>query len=180
MKLFPEIAEIMREPGDMTGSGLSFYGLFGAGKALFVKELLENTDKKIVFTAKSELSGADLYRDMCFLIGSENVVMPDASEYMIYDAMPSGNASQHNRIKALIKMYEGDYKVAVITPALLMERLPEAENLKRATLTILKGEEYDLPGISEKLSRMGYTKVPRAEEQGQFSQRGDILDIFPY
>ena len=39
--------------------------------------------------------------------------------------------------------------------------------------------ELDLNGFSEKITILGYERVPLVETEGQWSRRGDIVDVFP-
>lgn len=39
--------------------------------------------------------------------------------------------------------------------------------------------ELDLDTFSERLAQLGYERVPLVEMEGQWSRRGDIVDVFP-
>jgi len=47
------------------------------------------------------------------------------------------------------------------------------------TLYLEKNQDYNLSQILRKLDEMGYEKVLRVSEPGEFSQRGGIIDVFP-
>ena len=51
--------------------------------------------------------------------------------------------------------------------------------LWRQCLTIRVGDEGDVEEISTQLATLGYDRVPLVETEGQWSRRGDIIDIFP-
>lgn len=47
------------------------------------------------------------------------------------------------------------------------------------SLKLYKGEEVDLAQVHERLVELGYRRRPKVAEEGDFAQRGGILDIFP-
>ena len=42
-----------------------------------------------------------------------------------------------------------------------------------------KGDEVDLEALGETLAQLGYERVTTIEQEGSWSRRGDIVDIFP-
>ncbi|MDJ0734850.1 MAG: transcription-repair coupling factor [Nostocaceae cyanobacterium] len=67
----------------------------------------------------------------------------------------------------------------VATHAALQPHLPPATAFQPFCLTIKKGMEFDLNTFSEEITRLGYERVPLVEMEGQWSRRGDIVDVFP-
>ncbi|GAH65561.1 unnamed protein product, partial [marine sediment metagenome] len=47
------------------------------------------------------------------------------------------------------------------------------------TLYLEKTQNYNFSQFLRKLDEMGYEKVLRVSEPGEFSQRGGIIDVFP-
>ena len=71
-------------------------------------------------------------------------------------------------------------KTAIIaTVGALQPHLPPPEAFKSFCVTLEKGMEFDLDGFSEKITILGYERVPLVETEGQWSRRGDIVDVFP-
>ena len=73
---------------------------------------------------------------------------------------------------------DGDPPVVVASAIALAEAVPDA-GLRPASFALHRGEEIDLPDVAELLVEAGYERVEQVEERGQFSVRGDILDVFP-
>ncbi|MBH8567164.1 transcription-repair coupling factor [Nostoc sp. CENA67] len=67
----------------------------------------------------------------------------------------------------------------VATVGALQPHLPPPEAFTPLCLTLKRGMEYDLDTFSEKITVLGYERVPLVETEGQWSRRGDIVDIFP-
>ncbi|NMG20931.1 transcription-repair coupling factor [Brasilonema bromeliae] len=71
-------------------------------------------------------------------------------------------------------------KMAVVaTVAALQPHLPPAEAFKPFCFTLKRGMEFDLDTFSEEITKLGYERVPLVETEGQWSRRGDIVDVFP-
>ncbi|MDM3860564.1 MAG: transcription-repair coupling factor [Aphanizomenon gracile PMC644.10] len=71
-------------------------------------------------------------------------------------------------------------KTAIIaTVGALQPHLPPPEAFKSFCVTLEKGMEFDLDGFGEKITLLGYERVPLVETEGQWSRRGDIVDVFP-
>jgi transcription-repair coupling factor (superfamily II helicase) len=71
-------------------------------------------------------------------------------------------------------------QIAIVTThAALQPHLPPPEAFYPFCLTIKSGIELDLDTFSEKITSLGYERVPLVETEGQWSRRGDIVDVFP-
>lgn len=67
----------------------------------------------------------------------------------------------------------------VTTERALQPHLPPKEAFKPYCLTLNRGMELELNRLSNELARLGYDRVPLVEMEGQWSRRGDIIDVFP-
>lgn len=70
--------------------------------------------------------------------------------------------------------------IAIIaTERALQPHLPPVEAFKPYCLTLQRGMELNLNDFSNRLAALGYERVPLVETEGQWSRRGDIVDVFP-
>jgi transcription-repair coupling factor (superfamily II helicase) len=67
----------------------------------------------------------------------------------------------------------------VATQGALQPHLPPSVSFNRFCVNIRRGMEFDLDSFGEKLATLGYERVPLVETEGQWSRRGDIVDVFP-
>lgn len=70
-------------------------------------------------------------------------------------------------------------RVIVAPLRAFLSPLPPPSVLARNSLCLSRGMEMDTSDMAERLSSKGYTRVPRVYVPGEFSARGEVLDIFP-
>ncbi|HEY9655456.1 MAG TPA: transcription-repair coupling factor, partial [Crinalium sp.] len=67
----------------------------------------------------------------------------------------------------------------ITTERALQPHLPPVSAFKPYCLTLKRGTELGLETLWHELARLGYDRVPLVETEGQWSRRGDIIDVFP-
>jgi len=74
----------------------------------------------------------------------------------------------------------GPWRPAIVaTERALQPHLPPPQVLASRCLSLTKGDSHDLEQLGETLTRLGYERVPTIEQEGSWSRRGDIVDVFP-
>lgn len=61
----------------------------------------------------------------------------------------------------------------------LRSLLPHPDNFQENYLLLTQGDEFEMTSLLEILASAGYEKTQRVMVPGEFSQRGDIVDIYP-
>lgn len=69
-------------------------------------------------------------------------------------------------------------RIFIITQRSFMSALPPPEYTKGFSFSLKKGDLIDTVKIAAKLTKIGYTRVSRVNVRGEFSLRGEVLDIF--
>ena len=70
-------------------------------------------------------------------------------------------------------------KAIVATERCLQPHLPPRQALEATCRTLKKGDELDLDDLADTLARLGYERVSTIDQEGTWSRRGDIVDIYP-
>ncbi|MFM7550625.1 MAG: transcription-repair coupling factor, partial [Cyanobacteriota bacterium] len=77
-------------------------------------------------------------------------------------------------------MAAGQPPLAIVaTERALQPHLPPPEAMRQRCLSLRKGANLDLEQLGETLTRLGYERVATIEQEGSWSRRGDIVDVFP-
>lgn len=74
--------------------------------------------------------------------------------------------------------FKGRARIFIFTQRSFITKLPNPEYLKNLSFKLKKGDKLDTTKIAEKLAAMGYIRVPKVSVCGEFSLRGEVLDIF--
>ena len=86
---------------------------------------------------------------------------------------------EHARIAALTAMRQGQCRVIIASIEALLQPTIAPEALEEHTLVLHCGEQIERDALIQKLIFGGYVRSESVSGAGQFSVRGDILDIFP-
>ncbi|NEQ48063.1 MAG: transcription-repair coupling factor [Leptolyngbya sp. SIOISBB] len=103
----------------------------------------------------------------------------EASPYDPFDQESEMTWGQLQALADLLTASNLEKTVVIATERALQPHLPPVEVLKEYCLTLTKGLEINLKELARRLARLGYEKVPLVETEGQWAQRGDIIDVFP-
>ncbi|MCK9169190.1 MAG: transcription-repair coupling factor [Treponema sp.] len=69
-------------------------------------------------------------------------------------------------------------RIFILTQRVFQSPLPPPEHLRCNTFRLQKGQQINTVKTAERLTSIGYIRVPRVSVQGEFSLRGEVLDIF--
>ncbi len=101
----------------------------------------------------------------------------EASPYELFDLEPELVWGQ---FQVLADCAQGKKGVALVaTERALQPHLPPPEVFQSFCLKLEPGMEMPPKQLGQHLARLGYERVNLVESEGQWSQRGDILDLFP-
>jgi transcription-repair coupling factor (superfamily II helicase) len=108
----------------------------------------------------------------------------EASPYEPFDPETEMTWGQMQVLADLVKSHQSlandQRQMAIVATSLsLQPHLPPVEVFQPYCLTLKRGMELDLDTFSNKLALLGYERVPMVEMEGQWSRRGDIVDVFP-
>ncbi|MCD8225262.1 MAG: transcription-repair coupling factor [Clostridiales bacterium] len=151
-------------------------GCMDSQKVHLMHEVAARTPWKLVVTY-DENRAKEIYEDFgCF---RADAWLYPARDLLFYSADIHGNLITRQRLQVWKHCLEDAGGVVVTTVDGLMDHLLPAKELRDEILHVETGQTLDLTVWRERLAAMGYERMPQVEGMGQFSVRGDILDIFP-
>ena len=86
---------------------------------------------------------------------------------------------EHERLSALHAAINGECDIVLTVPDAAMQYTVPPEILESRTKKIAVSENSDIENLCTLFIESGYARVDMVESSGQFSRRGDIIDIFP-
>ena len=151
-------------------SGLNDVGMVQLGTTIH-----EFTKKPICILTYNEIQARKIYEDIKYF--TENVVFFPKKDVVTYDYVAESKENLYERIDVLNKIKSKRGLIVVTTIEASMQKLPKKEILFKNEFKVKVGNEYNLEDIKRNLLELGYVRCDLIEGRGQFSVRGDIVDI---
>ncbi|MBD2608660.1 transcription-repair coupling factor [Scytonema hofmannii FACHB-248] len=166
----------------------------------FVTSAIAQTDKQNLLVVCATLEEAGRVYAQLEAMGWQTVHFYPTSEASPYEPFDPEREMTWGQMQVLADLGTGDWglgtgdwgmgkkeitnsqlpKVAIVaTERALQPHLPPPAAFKPFCLTLKRGMEFDSSSFGEKLATLGYERVPMVEMEGQWSRRGDIVDVFP-
>lgn len=157
---------------------LAITGLNASAKVFYFAELLNKINAPIVLIV-SDISTALRFVNELKLISNKNIEYLPCNEVSPYEPLYSDPNTLKQQLNILDNFSSGKISVIITTAkAILTKYLPD-QIFKNNLISIKLGDSLYPDRISELLIQLGYTRTTIAVEPGEFSRRGDILDVCP-
>lgn len=142
-----------------------------------IKQLLVKNAKGALIIC-NDVKDAREYVSALTAMGEKVSYIPDKEDELIFIRNKSGE-NIRERIKAFYEILTGKTDYAVATVSSLLSLYPDKDDYLSHVVTLKVGQERDLLEIVSLLSSCGYKRTSQVTDAGEFSLRGDILDVFP-
>jgi len=160
-------------------SSLQLNGVSRLPKGLVASALAKASSRNL-FVVSSTLEEASRWAAQLEAMGWETVHFYPTSEASPYEPFDPESEMTWGQMQVLADLVSGNQQLAIIaTQASLQPHLPPVDAFKPYCLTLKRGMSWDSKSVDEKLAQLGYERVPLVETEGQWSRRGDIVDVFP-
>jgi transcription-repair coupling factor (superfamily II helicase) len=114
------------------------------------------------------------------LMGWSSCHLYPTSEGSPYEPFDPTSEITWGQLQVLGELLDGGERFAIVaTERALQPHLPPPEALRSRCLSLRKGDTVNLEELGDTLARLGYERVPTIEQEGSWSRRGDIVDVFP-
>lgn len=130
-----------------------------------------------IIATYDEKRAREIYEDYRFY--DPNTYLYPAKDLIFYQADVHGNLQTKERIKALKPLMLSQEATIVTCFDAFMNHIVPFSVLEDAIIEISENDTIDLKELSAKLTALGYERNYQVENEGQFSIRGGIVDVFP-
>ena len=158
-------------------------GLWASGLAFFLSAWQTEQGGGVTLLVTSTLEEADDLVDSLALFSNVETLTFPAWESLFADESEPDGEILGLRLEAATRLSEDDggHPRFVVAPVqAILQPLPALEELRGSRLSLTTETDYVVADLTERLVTAGFRHVPLVEQGGEFSQRGDILDFFPY
>ena len=169
-KFIEIVNKIENDKSPIAISGLNDVGMVNLDVAIH-----EFTKRPICILTYNEIQAKKIYDDIKYF--TDNVVIFPKKEIVTYDYVAESKENLYERIESLNKIKSKKTLIVVTTIEAVMQKLPEKNTIYQNELKFKTGNSYKLDDIKRNLVDLGYVRCDLIEGKGQFSVRGDIVDI---
>ena len=142
----------------------------------YVTELLQNRlGKRAFIVVPDERAARSVIRTLDALDAPCLYFPP--KDYNFRDMEGLSRFEENQRIEVISKIRKNRYQAVIIPAEALCTLTVAPGDCKETVLTV--GEDFDYASLPEILTEYGYESFSKVEGPGQFSIRGDIVDVFP-
>jgi transcription-repair coupling factor (superfamily II helicase) len=169
-----EVLERSRRPDRLRLSGAG-----RAGRALVSSALAGQAEAPLLVIVPT-LEEAGRWAALLELMGWPSCQLYPTSEGSPYEPFDPTSEITWGQLQVLSELLDGAKPMAIVaSERALQPHLPPPAALQARCLSLRKGEGIDLEQLGETLTLLGYERVSSIEQEGSWSRRGDIVDVFP-
>ena len=159
-------------------SNNSISGLGATAKSFLVWYFAKKTNRPILFLTSNITRAVD-FQNKISVLEEDFSQFFEPQENSPYQLVYSNPQTYKNQLQLLKKFQTGDNKLLIMNAQSLLQLYSSEKFQNENALTFEKKKEFDFSNILEKLIEMGYKRESMVSAVGEFSLRGDILDIYP-
>lgn len=159
-------------------------GLNNGFRGFFLKEYIKKNETNILLVVPSEKDIDSVIADISIL--DVNYYTLPAWGTLAYSPISINSGIFATRIDMLCKLANvamskkiDKRTIFIATQKALLTPIPPISYVNTLKYKIVKGKDYDVLEITKLLTSWGYIRVPRVSVRGEFSQKGEVLDIYP-
>lgn len=172
----PGIAEVLSKL--KTGGHHLVSGISGSQRGLLADLTVASAKGPVLFIAPNLKDAETLLADFEFFSVKKGFLFP-GKPTLGAEVDAESPELESQRIIALEQVVSGSPCLVVAPATALLELLPPPGHIGADATTLMEGDEIPLEELTARLVRLGYLRVERVDGIGQFSQRGDIIDVYP-
>jgi transcription-repair coupling factor (superfamily II helicase) len=173
---FPSLAEkIEQGKKDIVISGLA-----GSGKSFILAYLEKRLQLPLLVLTYHPEEAIKLFEDLQSFLGEGEVLFFPSWEILPYELQVPHSEVLGARLSCLYNLLFRKKNMVVTHLRAIIEKTIPRDELKNKTIQLKTGDELELENLILRISELGFKRFPQVEEVGTYSQRGGILDLFPY
>ncbi len=162
-----------------SGAKTTLGGLHGSSRSLLASLLFASQDESLIAVLGTEKDARDFYRDCRVFSNQTDVFHYPAWDILTADFFTIQKEIELARLEALSALLSNRPCLMVTSLPALVQKIIPRRVFTGYMNTISLGDMVDRDDLAQKLLSGGYTRKTLVEERGEFSARGNIVDIYP-
>lgn len=152
-------------------------GLTNLAKEFLCSYFIENSKKKLLFITDSEQNALRYKSDFSSLFDFSCSIFP-YQDGSLYDLNRKNEYKYSDQLKVLRGEETPDFLIAPVKS--MFERFPDRKFYEENSLKIKVDDEINFDELPKILVKLGYKRSTMVVDVGEFSIRGDIIDIYSH
>lgn len=154
-------------------------GLSSSSKALAIATAFKTKKGKMLLVTSTQNEAEQLMSDLATLIDDKYLYHFFADDVAAAEFLFSSLDRTMSRLESLTFLQDREASGILVTSIIGTKiRLPKPETFAKSQISISVGDEMELDTIVKRLAQLGYERVTQVLSPGEYSRRGDILDIY--
>ncbi len=134
-------------------------------------------NNNVLYIAQNKIEADEAFENIKSMTKGDVVYIGGKGELLLSQTAFSKEL-YFDRLTSVYKILQDKPKVIITTIEAVMGLFPNKEQFLSRVFKIDKNSEISLENFSKKLIKCGYLRVDEVTNRGEFSFRGDIVDIF--
>jgi transcription-repair coupling factor (superfamily II helicase) len=176
----PQYARLLARTARASNNEVNIAGLSDSAKSLVVSALLHEIKRPIFLVVADNHSGARYQQELENLSRFPVYFYP-FSEVSPYEQVLSSPDNIAPQMEVLLHTQEAKLEpfLVLVPVRALLQRVHDRQTLMNNLVRLAAGDSIEPVKLAAQLTGLGYSKESLVTLRGEFSIRGDIIDIFP-
>ncbi|MGV8059789.1 MAG: transcription-repair coupling factor [Smithellaceae bacterium] len=154
-------------------------GLVTTARSYLTALLFERLEKSLLVICPEEKDAIAYASDLSLFLGKENVLYYPPLDFLAIDMFALQKEEAQARLEVMTHLQIKTKNIIVTSVAAMMQKVMPFPEFNQYLQIISAGDSLNRDRFCECLLSGGYRRVSLVEEKGEFSARGNILDVFP-
>ncbi len=157
----------------LKGKSFTVSGVTSFLRLFLLNKIFDYSKKKILFVTSSEQNALKYQNDLNKIFEKTSEIFP-FQEVSLYEDV-SRNKYEYSK---QLKLLENQPEILFTPVKCLLELFPDKNFFKINSITINKNQDINFKDFIQNLVNLGYKRETMVTDIGEFSVRGDIIDIY--
>ena len=165
-----------------SGHPVAVEGLRGSSRAFFLSKLIKLKNRSVIIFTADQTQAEILQDDLKYFFHYEKIKRPlyffPAWELLPYEQLSPLNEISGERLDILNRLRNGEPLILIVPLEAGLQRVMPRAVLEKLVFPVNCKMSLEREFVEACLSDNGFTRSPLVENRGEFSARGDIVDLF--
>ena len=175
-QIITELAKKINNNNELNIIGSSRYA-----KSIIINSIAKRENKNILLISPNEEIAFKWY-GYFDSVGNRNLLYYPPTENLPYTSNNKSKETEYSQLSVISKLIndeEKDCKIIITTERSLQPHLINKKTFKENIITLSQGLNIDIKELTNKFTLLGYNKENQTSQEGSWSRRGEIIDIYP-